>query len=71
TAIGDVVNTASRLEAATKEFQAELVVSERVLDLEEMPDGSINRHEIEIRGRRNKLTIMAFDAAVDVESFIS
>jgi len=70
TAIGDVVNTASRLEAATKEFQVELVVSERVLAVEELPADTVNRHEIEIRGRRNKLTIMAFTEAVDVETFI-
>ncbi len=32
TAIGDTVNTASRLETLTKEFAAELVVSQELLD---------------------------------------
>ena len=32
TAIGDTVNTASRLETLTKEFKVELVVSQELLD---------------------------------------
>jgi adenylate cyclase len=57
TAIGDSVNTASRLEALTKDFEAELVLSEPVaaragLDLSAFP-----RHDIELRGRAGQLAV--------------
>jgi adenylate cyclase len=57
TAIGDPVNTASRLEALTKEFDADLVLSEPVagrsgLDLSPYP-----RREIELRGRAGRLAV--------------
>src|SRR5205809_347864 len=49
TAIGDAVNTASRLESLTKNFACELVVSEKTarLDL-----SAFLRRDIEIRGKR-------------------
>ena len=58
TAVGDSVNTASRIEGLTKTYGAELVISEAVarragLDLAEAP-----RHEIEIRGRTERLTVL-------------
>ncbi len=57
TAIGDVVNTASRLEALTKEYGCQLVVSEDVarsagLDLSAFPT-----HELEVRGRSRPVRI--------------
>jgi adenylate cyclase len=66
TAIGDAVNTASRLEALTKEYNCELVVSEETaaragLDLSDFP-----RHDIEIRGRREMLGVTTFERAADL-----
>ena len=66
TAIGDAVNTASRLEGLTKEYDCELVVSEEVvaragLDLPDLP-----RYEIEIRGKREMLTIRTLARAPDL-----
>jgi adenylate cyclase len=66
TAIGDAVNTASRLEALTKEYDCELVVSDETvaragLDFSEFP-----RHEIEIRGKREMLAVTTFDRAADL-----
>jgi adenylate cyclase len=63
TAIGDAVNTASRLEELTKEHGCELVVSEDVvlragLDLSAFP-----RQEIEIRGKREPLAVRTLASA--------
>ena len=63
TAIGDAVNTASRLESLTKNFACELVVSEETVsragfDLSEFP-----LHEIEIRGKREILAIRTLSSA--------
>tara|TARA_B100000676_G_scaffold14189_1_gene12755 strand:+ start:2332 stop:4002 length:1671 start_codon:yes stop_codon:yes gene_type:complete len=66
TAVGDVVNTASRLEASTKEFGAQLVVSEAVLGNTKAEDPCSERHEISIRGRRGMLAVRAYAAATDV-----
>ena len=66
TAIGDAVNTASRLEALTKDYDCELVVSDETvaragLDFSEFP-----RQEIEIRGKREMLAVTTFDRAADL-----
>jgi adenylate cyclase len=57
TAIGDSVNTASRLEALTKEFKAELVLSEPVAIRAGLDLGAFPRHEIELRGRAGQLAV--------------
>jgi adenylate cyclase len=59
TAVGDAVNTASRIEALNKEFGSQLVVSEAVamkagLDLPEAA-----AHEIALRGRVEELRVLA------------
>lgn len=59
TAIGDTVNTASRLEALTKEFGAGLVVSQELLDRAGIDLSDHDRHEVEIRGRRGHLVVRA------------
>jgi adenylate cyclase len=66
TAIGDAVNTASRLEELTKEFGCELVVSEAVaaragLDLSAFP-----HHEIEVRGKREALAVRTLPRAAEL-----
>ncbi|WP_295135052.1 adenylate/guanylate cyclase domain-containing protein [uncultured Reyranella sp.] len=59
TAIGDTVNTASRLESLTKEFGVELVVSQELLDRAGIDLGEAPRHEVEIRGRQGRLAVRA------------
>ena len=65
TAIGDTVNTASRLESMTKELKVQLVVSEALLTLGEIDLTEYPRHEISIRGREEMLAVRAIaDAAM-------
>jgi adenylate cyclase len=66
TAIGDAVNTASRIESPTKNFACELVVSEETgsragLDLSGFP-----LREIEIRGKREMLAVRTLTSAADL-----
>ncbi len=66
TAIGDSVNTASRLEAMTKELGVQLVVSETV----EAQLGNIladyPTHDVKVRGRQGTLVLRAVDKAADL-----
>jgi adenylate cyclase len=59
TAIGDTVNTASRLESLTKDFGAQLVVSQELLDRAGIALADAPSHEVEIRGRQGKLAVRA------------
>jgi adenylate cyclase len=59
TAIGDTVNTASRLESMTKEVKAQLVVSEAVAELGRIDLSAHPRHELSIRGRVETLAVRA------------
>ena len=63
TAIGDSVNTASRLEELTKEFAAELVVSAEILDRAGREIPGARRAEIDIRGKHERLTVAIFKSA--------
>ena len=57
TAIGDAVNTASRLETMTKEFGAQLVVSQDVAERAGVDLSDYPRHEIEVRGREEPIAV--------------
>ncbi|QQS11340.1 MAG: adenylate/guanylate cyclase domain-containing protein [Rhodospirillales bacterium] len=57
TAIGDTVNTASRLESMTKELGCVLVVSQELVELSEMDLRDWPRREIEIRGRTTPMAV--------------
>lgn len=63
TAIGDAVNTASRLETACKPFDAELVVSEALLERAGVTLPDAPRHEIAIRGRAEMLAVRVMERA--------
>jgi adenylate cyclase len=68
TAIGDAVNTASRLEGLTRSYDCELVVSDETvvragLDLSRFP-----RYEIEIRGKREMLAVRTLERAAALPS---
>jgi adenylate cyclase len=66
TAIGDAVNTASRLESASKEFHAQLMVSDDVARRAGVDLSSFERHEIEVRGRTTALPIWVIPSATDL-----
>jgi adenylate cyclase len=58
TAVGDTVNTASRLESLTRDFGAQLVVSEVVLRRAGLDLGAAApAQELEIRGRSERLAV--------------
>lgn len=59
TAIGDVVNAASRLESATKELGVELVVSGETLQRAGLTAPAMQHHALDVRGRRNKVDAWA------------
>jgi len=63
TAIGDCVNTASRLEGLAKEYGAELVVSAEVISRAGLDLPGDRRGEIDIRGKQEKLAVAVFSSA--------
>ncbi len=67
TAIGDTVNTASRLESKTKDFGAQLIVSEQVSDASTLDTSDLRREEIEVRGRREPMSIFVFEDAKSLD----
>jgi adenylate cyclase len=66
TATGDAVNTASRLEELTKEYDRELVVSEETVQRAGSDLSAFPRHDIEIRGKREMLAIRTLDHGADL-----
>ena len=66
TAIGDVVNTASRLEALTKEFRCQLVVSDAVARRARIDLSSFATEEAPIRGRESTMVVHRIERARDL-----
>lgn len=66
TAVGDTVNTASRLETATKEFGAQLVLSARVAERAKLDVSAYERRELEVRGRSETLPVIVIQDAAGI-----
>jgi adenylate cyclase len=66
TAIGDAVNTASRLESLTKNFACELVVSDETVSKAGLDLSGSPLHEIEIRGKREMLAVRIVERAAEL-----
>lgn len=66
TAIGDAVNTASRLEALTKEYQCELIVSDEVVLRAGLDRSLFPWQQTEIRGKQERLAIAILASAQDL-----
>jgi adenylate cyclase len=67
TAVGDTVNTASRLENATKELDCQLVVSQALVEAAGLSPEIGKIHEIELRGRTATLHVCAIKNAATLE----
>jgi adenylate cyclase len=59
TAIGDTVNTASRLESLSKDFGAQLLVSQAVFGAAGLTPAPGDPHEVALRGRSQTLAVRA------------
>jgi adenylate cyclase len=57
TAVGDTVHVASRLQDLTKDYQAQLVISEQVAERASLDVSAFPRHEISVRNRSEPLVI--------------
>jgi adenylate cyclase len=58
TAVGDTVHVAARLEALTKEYACELVISDAVATRAGVPTAELARHELTLRNREAPLTVL-------------
>ncbi|HVJ43547.1 MAG TPA: adenylate/guanylate cyclase domain-containing protein [Dongiaceae bacterium] len=67
TAIGDTVNTASRLENATKEFACQLLISSRVAELAKLDLTAAESHDVPLRGRSETVAVYAIADARDLD----
>ncbi|MEE2996326.1 MAG: adenylate/guanylate cyclase domain-containing protein [Pseudomonadota bacterium] len=70
TAIGDSVNTASRLEAMTKEFGAQLIFSEDVAKHVSSNAASMEKHTAEVPGRNEQIGIFVVKNAESLKAEI-
>ncbi len=68
TAIGDTVNTASRLEALTKELAVQLVVSAEVERISGVALNDFPLRQVDIRGRAGSLSVRAIADASKIAS---
>jgi adenylate cyclase len=68
TAVGDSVNTASRIEGMTKGTPYSIFISETTYDSLRHPPADLTYYdEVEIRGRRNKLKLWGTSPKVELE----
>jgi len=70
TAIGDAVNTASRLESLTKNFACELVVSEEAVSRAGLDLSTFPQREMEIRGKREMLVVRTLVSAAELPAAV-
>ncbi len=66
TAIGDAVNTASRLEALTKNYEAQLIISAPLAAHAGIDLAAFPHQEIDVRGRSQPLEIHVLKSALDL-----
>ncbi len=67
TAIGDSVNTASRLEGLNKDFQSELLVSKKVFDMAGLQKQNFHYEKVTIKGRKEPLSVCIVKKASEID----
>ena len=67
TAVGDTVHVASRFQDLTKQYQAQLVISEEVASRAGVDVSAFARHEITVRNRREPLAIRVIPDVAELE----
>jgi adenylate cyclase len=70
TAIGDAVNTASRLESMNKELKSQLIVSADVASKAGLDLTAFESRHIEVRGRTTALEVRVLPSALDLASVL-
>jgi adenylate cyclase len=65
TALGDTVNSASRLEVACRDLDAQLLISRRTLQAAGMKEANAEYITIAVRGRREPLEVLPVSWAID------
>ena len=66
TAVGDTVHVAARLEALTKDYGCELVISDEVATRARIVVADLARHEITLRNRQAPLTVIVAPSAAAI-----
>lgn len=66
TAIGDAVNTASRLEALTKDYEAQLIISAPLAAHAGVDLAAFPHQQIDVRGRSQPLEVHVLKSALDL-----
>ncbi|MBF0158069.1 MAG: adenylate/guanylate cyclase domain-containing protein [Magnetococcales bacterium] len=70
TAIGDTVNTASRLESLTKSHRAQLIVSEAVFERARVDPAHYPLHQLDIRGRVESMPARILSTATSLRTVL-
>lgn len=68
TALGDTVNTASRLESACKELRCQLIVSETTVQAANQTVTGGHSELISVKGREEKVSIQVFNSAMTMST---
>jgi adenylate cyclase len=71
TAVGDAVNTASRVEGLTKQAGAQLVVTARVADLAGVDLSGFSRIRAAVKGKEEELDVYAVPSAQDLPEWLT
>jgi adenylate cyclase len=71
TALGDTVNTASRLEGACKELNMEAIISKAVLDRAGLDSAALETRSLEIRGRDQSIEVAMIKRATELPALES